>query len=180
MSKTKTRTEIMGEMKTIAGQIQQMQSDHAATVAGLESNVAELTESNATATAEIARLTGELSASIESAEAVQAKLTETEGTVAELSAAKVEAENQLTKAKAALANPAHLDASLTATNLDQKAEDAEADMQEASANADEGPKSELEIYEGMERSPERTAYFNANEAKLLKQYADRAKDPEND
>jgi chromosome segregation ATPase len=175
MSKVKTRNEIKQEMDDLSTQIEQMKTDHAGQIADLEAKVTELTESNESATATIESLKTELAEAQEAGIEATDKLTEAENRIEAITAEKVEAEIQLKKAKNALANPAHMDAAITPTEIDQSVEDAAADAQEKNANQDEPkePENVLEEYEAMERSPERAAFFQKHERQILQLISDR-------
>ena len=135
MSKVKTRQEIKQEMESLVSQIETMKADHAGQISDLDAKVSELTATNETATAKIESLKAELeTANAEGIKAANA-LTEAKAQIESLSAEKAEVESHLTKAKLALANPAHLDAAITPTEIDQTVEDAAADDQELTAEA---------------------------------------------
>ena len=172
MSKVKTRQEIKQEMESLASQIETMKADHAGQISDLEAKVSELTATNETATAQIESLKSELeTANAEGVKAADA-LTEAKAQIESLSAEKAEVESHLTKAKLALANPAHLDAAITPTEINQTVEDAAADHQERDAE-DDTPKSELETYESMPQGADRLAYYRQHKHTIIKQMDER-------
>lgn len=166
MSKTLTRNEIKAEMETLAEQITQLKSEHAEQIAGLESEKTALIESETSAKAEVEKLTADIAEVTEAKSTLEIKLTDAESKVEALTAEKAESDSLLAKAKSALANPAHADASIIPTEINQTVEDAEADQEQASASGDQPDVSDLTVleqYEQMEAGPDRVAFINANE-----------------
>lgn len=168
MSKTKTRNEIKAEMETLAEQITQMQGDHAAQIADLEAAASEQTDAFNAAKADNEKLTADIAELTEAKNALEIKLTDAESKLETITAEKAESDEQLAKAKAALANPANLDATIAPTEIDQTAEDAEADKEEENAKVDEGPKDKLEEYEAMSPGKERQDFYHANKSELYR------------
>lgn len=175
MSKVKTRNEIKQEMEGLACQIEQLKSDHAGQIKDLEAKVSELTESNEAANATVESLKAELAEAQEAGISATDKLTEAEAEIAEITAEKVDIEQSYEKAVQALQNPAHADAAIVTTEINQQIEDAAADTQEANAGSDQPEEyaNELEEYEAMDRSPERAAFFAKHERKILAQISER-------
>lgn len=137
MSNVKTRKEINAELTALQCDIATMQADHAAKVEALESNVSALTEELEQAKAAIleadalaASRADEITALNESLETVKAELTAEQE-------ARAETEAGLAKAKAALADPSFVDASIVPHAVDQAQSDAEADQAEAKAQKQE-------------------------------------------
>jgi len=170
MSKVKTRKEINEELTALNSSIAEMKSDHAAKVAALESTVSILTEELDQAKAAIteadalaASKTEEIGALTASLESVKAELTAEREVRAETEAG-------LEKAKAALANPAFVDASIIPHQVNQKLEDAEADEAEAKAQkqseADKPDLNALDTYESMPQGEDRREYYAKNKNEI--------------
>lgn len=169
MSATKTKREITEERDGLSAQIEQMIADHAETVADLEKQICnlsnendELTNSLTESQAEGARISDEL-------DEIKALLTTSESQL-------MDAETALEKAVAALNNPAHVDASMIPTEIDQAHEDAEADREEAEVvSSDESEKTIMEQYESMEPGEERQAFLSIHEREIFEELRNRSR-----
>jgi chromosome segregation ATPase len=177
MTQHKTRREINAEMLALRDEITQMQADHAAKVTALESTVSALTGEIEQAKAALAEADAVNAAKVEEIATMSASL---ESMKAELTAeqeARAETEAGLAKAKAALGNPAFLDASLIPHSVDQQQADAEADKAETDAenkaNQDQTKLSILEQYESMPQGETRRAFYAKHKPEIFRQMAER-------
>jgi len=168
MSQVKTRKEINAEMLALRDEITQMQADHAAKVTALESTVSALTGEIEQAKATLTEADAVNAAKVEEIAALSASL---ESVKAELTAeqeARAETEAGLAKAKAALGNPAFVDASLIPHNVDQKQADAEADQAEAQAEVKKAESKSVEADEFLAMTPEEQNIFFRTGGKIKK------------
>lgn len=170
MSKVVTRKEVIAERDQLAGQIEQLKVDHAEQVSALETVNAELTAKVSELTEANEGLTSDLAAATEARDVA---ITERDEAVTR--AAK--AEDELTRAKKALSDPAFVDAALVGTEIDQAKEDAEADAAEKKFAEEPAKKFEdmtlAEQYESMPAGPERKAFWDKNKNMIMKELAAR-------
>jgi len=177
MSQVKTRKEINADMLALRDEITQLQADHAAKVTALDSTVSALTSELDQAKAAITEADAANAAKTEEIATLSAQLETAHAALTLEQEARAETEAGLAKAKAALGNPAFVDASLIPHSVDRQQADAEADKAEADAQAKANqtqPKlSILEQYESMPQGEARRAFYVKNKPEIFRQMAER-------
>ena len=168
MSKVKTRKEINEELTALHGDIANLQADHAAKVTALESTVENLTAELEQAKEAITAADTDMTARVEEVSTLTASLGSIKAELTAEQEARAETEAGLEKAKAALANPAFVDAAIVPHSVDQSLADAEADEAEAKAEKKEAEAKSIQADDFLAMSPEDQNSFFRNGGKIAK------------
>jgi len=170
MSRVKTRKEIKEELDEVNAQLEASHVNHAEDVKALQETIAQAEQALLDADAKYAELLAEK----EEAELQFAESEKENAQLVEFNEKLIEAnsefEKEIERQKAALADPAFVDATVVKVEVDQAVEDAEADAQEANpAEEIAEPKNEAEQWEAMEAGPARQAFWNEHKRLIIKQ-----------
>jgi chromosome segregation ATPase len=159
MSKVKTRKEINEEMEALAGEISTLRESHAEQVKGFESTIEGLKVDVSNLEKTIADKSAEIETAQNAIVEADAKAEALKVELAEKTEALAESEVGFAKAKAALQNPAFADASIVPCEIDQKHEDAEADLAEGEAFKEAEEAKTMSSEKFRELSPESQNQF---------------------